>query len=256
MHLITISLYCILVIHPVAQALQPNRLWQKSNQPVPHNSVEVKSVVKVFIAKNAAVFLLDYDYDFPEQSTVHIDGLGTVPAKGAFRYFSSLKTLVFRDDRTQNILAEVPLKETVVVAAKPPLNEVPSQAEFPPAFQSFVWEGASSFPAIANAVLGKYFHYLPQEANGQTFFATTFTPLALHDVPSGVLGQVALLLSFPYDRLTRKYSFHVQCIVREGRSHSDEFRPTSNYSILQSADSFVADLVKEMKAAGENKVHQ
>jgi hypothetical protein len=246
--------YILCSLSALAQPGLPDRRSQlQSGQIVPHNAVQVKGVVKVFIAKNIPAFLLEYDYDFPEHPTVYIAGLGTVPGKGNFRYFSTGKTLEFRDDKSGALLVEVPLKETVIVAAKPPLNEIPNQAQFPPSFQSFPWETPSSLPEIANTVLGKHFHYLPQQGDSKTFLATTFTPLSLHDVPHGVLGQVALLFSFPYDSSSNKYFFHVQSIVQEGRSHSDEFRPTSNYTIHQAANNFIADLVKEMKMAGGGK---
>jgi hypothetical protein len=68
-----------------------------------------------------------------------------------------------------------------------------------------------------------------------------------------VLGQVALLISFPDDAATKNYSFHVQSLVKEGRMLSDEFRQTSNVTIVRSADAFVDSLIKEMKAGEVSK---
>ena len=80
----------------------------------------------------------------------------------------------------------------------------------------------------ANSVLGRYFRYRPFERDGRTFIVTTYSPLEIRGVREGVLGQVALLVSYPYDATTGVYDFHVQSLVREGRTHSDEFRLTSD----------------------------
>jgi hypothetical protein len=210
-------------------------------------TVKVKSCVKVFIARGDPAYSLAYDYEFPGRAFVHVNGLGTIPGKGSYRYITRERTLEFRDASTGQILRQLPLGDTVIVAAKPPLTEVPPDNQFPSAYRSFVWDLPQSLKECANTVLGRYFRYYPHEDKDMTFLATTFTPLQLRGVPTGVLGQVALLLSFPYDPVTGKYSFHVQAIVREGRTLSDDFRPTSNPSIIRSADTFVDALIAEMK---------
>jgi hypothetical protein len=144
------------------------------------------------------------------------------------------------------------LVETTVVSAKPPLFEIPRETEFPNVFQEFAWKYDSSLRASLNLVLGRYFRYFPREDAGNTYLLTTFTPLQLHEVASSVLGQISLLLSFPStrDRTNGSLPVTVKSIVREGRSHSDEFRPTSNPRILRAADEFIRSLIAELDTVG------
>jgi hypothetical protein len=210
--------------------------------------VNVKNVAKVLIAKDSPALSVTYEYDFPGRSSVHVGGLGTVPARGAFSYIATDKRLLFTDPTNGNVLADVDLKETVIVAARPPLTQIPSEHDFDTAFRSFIWNSASPFKERANTVLGEYFHYLPRISNDVTFLATTFAPIPLQGVANGVLGQIALLFSFPYDVAASQYAFRVQSLVREGRALSDQFRATTNTAILSSGDRFVDKLVGEMKS--------
>jgi hypothetical protein len=105
----------------------------------------------------------------------------------------------------------------------------------------------------AEAVLNKYFHYSPNpECRKEVAeLTTTFTPLELKNVGPGVRARVALLISYPCSPQGGKYSFQIKSLVMEGRTHSDDFRSTSDPAIVRSADSFVQLLIAEMKV-GEN----
>ncbi len=97
--------------------------------------------------------------------------------------------------------------------------------------------------------VAKYFIYSRQN-NKLTYLATTYTPLPLNKklADDGVFAELALLLSFPYDPASGKYSFHVQYSTKEGRALSDELRQTDNPEILQAANNFVDKIVAAMKA--------
>lgn len=224
-----------------------------SSASVSARKVDVKSVVKVLIAKDTPGYLIAYEYDFPERGSVYIAHLGTVPAKGSFRYVSTEKLLEFRDGPDGEILVSVPLLETVIVAAKPPLMRMPDEKQFPDASLTVNWDSRWSLQERANAVLGKYFRYDPRNDKGTVYLRTTFTPLQLKGLPDGVTAQMAVLLSFPGEPQTSKYSFRIQELIMEGRTHSDEFRPTSNPSIIDSANLFVNNLIAEMKALEDGK---
>lgn len=216
--------------------------------------VQVDSVSKIFVAKDIPAYLISYKYEFSNRPTVYLRGFGTLPAKGTFVHLIKDLQLDFRDSVDGPQLVTVPLKPTVIVAAKPPLNEVPGENQFPSGYRSFTWDQLISLQERANAVLGQYFHYLPHENNKLTYLATTYTPLSLDKklADNGVLAQLALLLSFPYDPATGRYSFHVQSIVQEGRALSDRFESTGNSAIVKAADAFVDKLVAEMKV-GQTK---
>jgi hypothetical protein len=225
-----------------------------NNATGPRVYVQVDSVSKVFIAKDSPAYLISYNYAFGYYSTVYLQGLGAVPAKGSFVHLVKDLQLDFRDSLDGPRIVTVPLQPTVIVAAKPPLNEVPGENQFPSSYRSFTWGLPISLQERANVVLGHYFHYLPHENDKLTYLATTYTPLSINKKlsDSGVLAQVALLLSFPYDPETGKYSFHVQSLVKEGRALSDTFQSTNNPDIVRAADGFVDKLVAEMKV-GQTK---
>jgi hypothetical protein len=215
--------------------------------------VDVVRVVRVRVGENKLAYSIEYRYDFARRDSVYIDHLGTVPPQGSFRYLVMEPVLVFKETADGATLTKVSLTETVLVAAKPPLNRVPSESEFPPAHTAFSWRSALSLQEQANAVLSKYFHYMPcPTGNVQKVncILTTFAPLSLPDLPEGALGQVALLISFPYDTQSDHFQVYVQTLVREGRSHSDDFRPTSNAVLMKGADGFVAKVLTELQGGG------
>jgi hypothetical protein len=211
--------------------------------------VDVKSVVKIFLAQDTPGYAIVYEYDFPNRDRVYIKGLGSVRAKGSFRYLTTDKQIEVRDRPAGEILASVPLQETVIVAAKPPLLSTPQLEDFPRDFQTFNWDSAETLQERAQTVLNKYFHLVPNDECDKevAHIRTTFTPLDLKDVSTGVTAQVALLLSFPCSPKTSKYAFQIQSRVMEGRTHSEVFRPTSDPTVVHSADTFVQGLVAAMK---------
>lgn len=177
-----------------------------------------------------------------------MEHFGTVPGKGSFGYISTDSQLEFRDRPGGNLLANVPLEETVVLAAKPPLMELPDESQFKGGVWEPTWDSPSSLHERANAVLGKYFRYEPRSDKGVVYLRTTFTPLHLTGVREGVIAKLALLLVFPDQPESDKYPFSIKSLVKEGRSHSDEYRDTSNPAIAEAAKQFVANLVADMKA--------
>lgn len=217
----------------------------------PNSHVNINRALKVFVAKGIPGLSIDYDYDFAGRSQVHIDGLGIVSPSGHFQYVTTNTELVFREVGTTSgaVLLRIPLHPTLSVAAKPPLTEIANITEFPLAFSAYPSSAVPPLPMRMNAVLGQHFRYRPFESDGRTFIVTTFAPLPLRGVREGVVAEIALLLSFPYDRETGQYNFHIQSLIREGRSHSDDFRPTTDDTIVSAARTYVDGIAKELSVA-------
>lgn len=239
-------LVCAVVALFGGQAITNRPVFQKSGSV--SEGVSLQSVEKVFIAKAVNAYLVSYSYDFGPVDRVHIDGLGVVPAKGAYHHLVPGAELTFWDADKRTILKRVPLIETVTVAATTPLNEVPTTDEFPSSYRSFPWQASRSIQERANMVLGKYFNYLPRDDNRITYLSTTYTPLSLSSdlTRKGVVAQVSLLLSFPHDVAGDKYMFRVRVLPREGRTLSDQMRATTSEHIVAAANKFVDDLVAEL----------
>ncbi|MFY9820087.1 MAG: hypothetical protein WAM82_01815 [Thermoanaerobaculia bacterium] len=211
------------------------------------SNVQVIRVVKVLPNSDSA-YSIEYSFYFPGRDFVHIKNLGIVPGRGRFHYITHERELDFRDVASDDILQRVPFSETVIAAGEPPSSVIPRESEFPPEFRSFPWSSASSLQERANTVLNKYFRYWPREFDKKIYLTTTFTPLELRKLPPEVLGQVSILLSFPYDTTDRGFSFHVQSIVREGRTHSDDLRQTKDATIIATANQLVDQLVNEIRS--------
>lgn len=218
-----------------------------------NNNVQVISAVKVMVAKTTPALRVAYRYEFRGRQTVYIKGLGVVPSRGEYEYLTREASLQVRDSPDGMVVAEVPIKETVVVAAKAPLNYVPPQRDFPAAFRSEVWGSSAPLQDRVNTVLRKYFSYMPSDENNVSYVATTFTPLQVEKLPPGATAQMALLISFPHDAAVNRYSFRVHSLVEEGRLLSDDTRPTSNPNIQQAADRFVDQLINEIKMGAEGR---
>jgi hypothetical protein len=234
----------IVAIHPYSQT-------SHATPATPTPRVNVETATKIFIASDSAAYLVSFSYHFDNLPNIYIKGLGVVRSKGSFQYISREQELEFCDPTSGALLERVPFQETTVVAAKPPLNEVPPDTAFSAGYRSYTWESPASLQERANAVLAKYFNYQPHENNKLTYLATTYTQLPLNKklADRGVLAQLALLLSFPYDPAQRKYSFHVQYSAKEGRPLSDELRATNDGEILGAANEFVDKIVAEMRSA-------
>jgi hypothetical protein len=245
------ALICLCAISAIALAgKQGQRTGKTSSKFVSSGAkVTVKKVVQVLTGKETRAYSVVYEYEFPGRSSVFIDHLGTVPGKGSFGYISTDNRLEFRDRPRGDLLASVPLEETVVVAAKPPLMQVPDESQFQGGVWEPTWDSPDSLHERANAVLGKYFRYEPRSDKGVVYLRTTFTPLPLTGVREGVIAKLAILLVFADRPESDKYPFSIKSLVKEGRSHSDEYRDTSNPAVAEAAKLFVTNLVAEMKAA-------
>lgn len=134
------------VVLAFAGAILPTPAQHKSDnslsaqEDVPAGKVDVKNVIKIFVAPDTPGYLVAYDYDFPRHSSVYIKGLGTAPAQGSFSYVTTDHELEFRDGPGGKILRRQALEETAVVAAKPPLLPTPNAEDFPREYQSFTWD--------------------------------------------------------------------------------------------------------------------
>ncbi len=215
--------------------------------------IHVQSAVKVMVARDTPALRVSYQYDFPNRQTVCINGLGVVPAHGEFEYLTREASLQVRDAPNGAILAETPLKETVIVAARPPLNRVPAEKDFPADFRSDTWSSSAPLQDRLNVVLRKYFSYMPSDDSKVSYLATTFTPLQVDKLPAGSTAQVPLLISFPHDATPGKYWFRVHSLVEEGRLLSDQTRPTSNENIQKAAAKFVDQLMNEIREEARSR---
>jgi hypothetical protein len=235
-----------------AHALIAERVADKPiDATAPDAPVHLLSAQPVYVAEGVKGHEVAYKFEFRDRSLVYIKALGTVPAKGSFRYLTTEDQIAFLAGPEGPSLAMIKIAATIQVAAQPPLNEVASLAQFPRAYRSYPWASATPLISVANDVLQLYFRYEPQNTNGLTQLVTTFTPLVDPNHRDGVLADAALLVSFPYDHPSDNtgalFDFHVQTFVREGRKKSPDFRATEDRALNMAADQLIASIVADMR---------
>ena len=205
-------------------------------------NVRINSAVRVQIAPGVDAYSVDYNYDIPGKSSVYIAGLGIVPGRGHFHYLTSAKNLEIDDALDGTPIVIQTIQETTVVAAKPPLNQIPPIAEFETTHKAYAWKSNRSLQQHLDDLLNSHFRYLPLEHQKSSTIVTSFAPLALAGSPNGTIAQVALLISFPHESVPGEFRFYVQTDLQEGRSHSDDFHQTSDPRIVDACDRFLANL--------------
>jgi hypothetical protein len=94
---------------------------------------------------------------------------------------------------------------------------------------------------------------MPRDDSKVSYLVTTFTPLQVDKLPSGSSAQIALLISFPHDVTVGKYWFRVYSLLEEGRTLSDERRPTSNELIQRAGGKFVDQLISDFREAAQTR---
>jgi hypothetical protein len=208
----------------------------------PAGNITLNDVARVRIADNVYAYQVDYTYTVPGKKSVRIADVGTVPAKGHFHYLTRSENIEIDDLDTGTMIVSKPLHETVVVAAKPPLTEIPSANLFEKAYKTYEWNSDRSLGQYLDDLLNKHFHYLPVTVDGNSTITTSFAPVDLPNAPNGTLARVALMITFPHDISGKDYRFYVSTYLLEGRSHSDDFRPTSDPNIVAACDHFLADI--------------
>jgi hypothetical protein len=209
-------------------------------------NVTIKEAVAVFVAPDRRALSIEYDYSFPDRDMVRITDIGTVPAKGSFKYITENSSLVFSDAKDARPILTVPLRETAQVAAKPPQDKVPDEDKFSTAGRAFRWQSTSSLQIKLNTILTKRVEYRPSEVDGVTQFITTFAPITASEGNNQLIGQVAMLVSFPYDKDATGFLIRVRTLVQEGRRKSDKFKNTSNPAMVKAANDWVDKVMAEL----------
>jgi hypothetical protein len=193
------------------------------------------------------VYRISYDYELAGRNSVFIDNIGEVPARGRFAYFSYDSNLVFRDSRSGRVLASFSLLGAEAWTSVGSRPDFPDESEFPKTYRSGAWTFASSFQMIANVVLNKSFPsgYRAYSANDLNYIHTTYA--ALKDLSPNLLGEIAVLLSQPYDAESKRFYYHIQFVVHEKRIQSGQWRSEISDETRKSAEKFIDGLIAKLE---------
>lgn len=208
-------------------------------------SVKMKRVIAYAAPDNKTVFSVKYSYSFGGRDTVHIRGVGVVPAKGEYSYLTFDKEILFKESQNGPVLATVPVTETLIPMA-PLAVELPKRSDFPSSFRDGQWLGQGSFQENMSRVFDKYFRsgHDASDDNGINYWESTFFNLT-SGVPPTMRCKVAVLISHPYNSGTGGYSFRVQFRAYEKLSHDDWGDMTD--ATRGAVETFITGLIEELK---------
>jgi hypothetical protein len=216
--------------------------------------VHVKSVVEKSTSADKVVYEIIYSYDFKGRDTVYVDGLGTVPAKGKFRYMTSGRKLEFRQFAFGPLIANVWLEETKTIAGDG-ATDLPKESDFPQFFRSSTWVPPPTFPDTAVKVIQNYFPsgYNTRQEGQVSYYITTYSRLPVAD--GNLRSQIAVRISQPYDREADKFNYHIQFVHRDRPRLSDTWRYGNdcNPLTITAALELINKLVGELSATGGNR---
>jgi hypothetical protein len=195
-------------------------------------------------SRGKQMYFIAYSYEFRNRSQVEIEGLGLVGAVGRFDYVTREISLRIRDVAGGSTIT-VPLKPT-----RPPEGgtmELPEESSFKKVFLGGVWKGSTPFREHLEEVLTRWFAgYLPQPGHQLTYYMTAYR--RMEGLPNRRIGEVALLISFPYTLGKNQTVFHVQSVLRHKAILSSDWKTTVDTNVASAAQSFVKRIIEELQA--------
>lgn len=217
-------------------------------------TASVTASVSVFQNTNKeVVYKISYSYEFVGVNTIFIDGVGLVPSRGRLAYYSYDSKIVFRESMGGRVLALFSLIGSDVYTSVGAGPDFPDESEFSKTYRSGLWAFSSSFRLIANEALNKSFPsgYRAYSADSTNYLQTSYAPLK--DLPSNLLGQIAILLSHPYNVRNKDFEYRIQFVVREKRIQSGRWRYEIGEEVRKSAEDFINHLIGKLEEEGRKR---
>jgi len=226
-------------------------LAQETNQAQVVTGPDYK-IVSQLVEKSATLngqplYTLSYHFDFRNRDNIFLSEFGNIETSGELSYMSPSKVVEFWSRDRKEKLATVEFQETGAPKGTE-VDEVPPLKVFLSVMRKSLWP--KNLPAQTNILKLVSQHY-PTGArawieNDTHYFETLFTPLG--SLPRGILGHIALLISFPTTPNSDPYNVNLQAAIQERRRledwRSDNISPETTSSAETLLSSFVADLDK------------
>jgi hypothetical protein len=205
------------------------------------------SVIEKNISNGTTALEVTYSYEFTGRSSVYITGIGVSEPKGSLSYIVFESAIEFRESQEGTVLAKLPLKETGRTMGDDS-TDLPKEADFLENARSGTWKGPGVFSSTAINVIQKYFPlgYAARNKNAMDYYITSYRGLEVPDVQ--LRSQIALIVSHPYDKTNKQFSYHVQFVARDRPRMSSSYRYGDDRSqeTLDAAAVFVNRLMTEL----------
>jgi hypothetical protein len=212
----------------------------------PDYKIVTQSVEKSGTLDGQPLYTLSYRFDFHNRDKIFLQEFGNIEASGELSYLSPSKVVEFWSRDRKEKLATVEFRETAA-SRSGEAEEMPALKVFLPVKRKSPWP----IKVPAQLILKVVNKHYPTGAHpwiekDTQYFETLFEPLG--SLPRGILGRVALLISFPTVPNSDPYYLDVQTAIQERRRledwRSEGISPETSSSAETFVSLFAADLEK------------
>jgi hypothetical protein len=217
--------------------------------------IKMGQVTSVQIASGEKLYSIEYDYDVPGRSTVYIDGLGVLPARGHAAYFTPSNTISIKGSLDGAVLKSHTFDINKI--AKGPMDvEFPSLEAFKGVSVTGQLPPDKSFYNAVEPLLRKYFisgHRPGSQPGGINHIITSYSEWPAQERSRFLEG--ALLISFPHRDPEGQVRYQLSVVARE-RGRMSSLAPSSDLRPPQvsARDEFVRQFSSELsKLLGESQ---
>jgi hypothetical protein len=208
--------------------------------------VKVQHVEEFRTSSGGNFLQVAYDYDFVGKKSIYIRGLGNVPGRGSFDYFTPESSLEFRESIEGPVLLTIPLLPTEVAMGAEHLD-FPRPRDFGD-FLTGTWKKSEAlFKPHMVSVIDKYFieGKLAMQVDSIDYVITSYRTLPTTD--PNLLAYVVVSISRPYDTSRLGFDFHLSYLAREKRKLSDTPSDKLSKKSKDAVDLFIGTLMTELK---------
>jgi hypothetical protein len=209
--------------------------------------IVIQSVERQGTFEGRPLYKLSYRFDFHKRDQIFLKDFGNIEAQGELSYLTLSKVVEFWSRDRKDKLTTVEFQETASPKGEP--DELPSLKEFLHVKRESPWP--VNLPAQLNIlkVVNKYYptgaH--PWIEHDTQYFETVYKPLG--SLRRGILGRVALLISFPTVPNSDPYNIDIQAAIQERRRLEDWRNDSISPETSSSAEAFLAFFAAELEKA-------
>ena len=212
-----------------------------------HNA-SITSMVKAKTADGQPIYKVSYKYDFGTAKPIYIKGIGNLSGKGQLAYLTYDPQIEFRESVSGPVL--VVLKSHGTIGTLGVTIDLPQPRDFPqpPLGREGRWGSKRPLQGMATETANKNkLHAYAYEQDGLSYLTTSYT--GLQGLPTNLIGQIALRISYPHRKGTDAGWYRVEYAARERRAKEDKWiLPARRQEILEACTQFVDQFINELQA--------
>lgn len=171
-------------------------------------------------------FLVTYRYDFQNQRSIELEGIGEVPAKGEFSHIVFDPMLTFKP-LTGGLPVTVQIKATRMPEGGGGVVEMPGEGDFGTAALNEIRTATANFFESVSHLFNREFiaGYKVNQMGDTNQYVTTYRPV--EGVPGHLRAEIAVMVSHSTAASAPPLPFRLQYLVRQKPKRSDKW----DYSI-------------------------